>query len=189
MLPRFGPADALPYARKLRERGQLVAFDPSWDPAGWTAETRAGTLALLSEIDVYLPNEPELLHLTGAADLDSAVTQVAALAGEVVVKRGAGGALYARGDVRIAVPGFPVEAVNTIGAGDVFDAAYLYARRQGWPPEQRLCYANALAAMVVSQRGTRVYPDADAVDAFIATHAVDEPVLVGGQHDAACAHA
>ena len=133
LLPRFGPAAALPYAKRLRGRGQVVAFDPSWDPAGWSESTRAGTLALLPEIDVYLPNEPELLHLTGKDCLDDAIAIVAALAGELIVKRGADGALYVRGNERIAVPGFPVEAANTIGAGDVFDAAYLYARRSGWP--------------------------------------------------------
>ena len=189
LLPQFGPRDALPYARRLRERGQLVAFDPSWDPAGWTDETRAGTLELLREIDVYLPNEPELLHLTGAPNLDEAVARVVALAGEVVVKRGADGALYARGDERVSAPGFPVEAVNTIGAGDVFDSGYLYARRQGWLPEQRVRFANALAAMVVSQRGKRVYPDAGAVEAFIAAHSAEASVFVGGELDAARAHA
>ena len=72
-----------------------------------------------------------------------------------------------RGNERIAVPGFPVDAVNTVGAGDVFDAAYLYARRLGWPPVERLRFANALAAMVVSQRGERIYPDADSVMRFM----------------------
>lgn len=189
LLPQFGPSAALPYARRLRERGQLVAFDPSWDPAGWTAETRAGTLALLPAIDVYLPNETELSHLTGEASLDDAVALVAGLAGEVVVKRGVDGALFARGDERITVPGFPIEAVNTIGAGDVFDAAYLYARRQTWPPEQRLRFANALAAMVVSQRGRRVYPDAEAVEAFIREHTAEGLALVGDGLDAARTHA
>jgi sugar/nucleoside kinase (ribokinase family) len=189
LLPKFGPAEAMPYARRLGQRGQIVAFDPSWDPAGWIAETRAGTLALLAEVDVYLPNETELLHLTGDSRLDAAVELVAGLAGEVVVKRGADGALFARGEERVSVRGFPIEAVNTIGAGDVFDAAYLYARRQGWAPEQRLRFANALAAMVVSQHGKRVYPDAAAVEAFIQAHAADGHTLVGGQHDAARAHA
>jgi ribokinase len=189
LLPKFGPTEAIPYARRLGQRGQIVAFDPSWDPAGWTAETRAGTLALLTEVDVYLPNETELLHLTGDSRLDDAVALVAGLAGEVVVKRGAMGALYARDDERVAVPGYSVDAVNTIGAGDVFDSAYLYGRRQGWPPEQRLRFANALAAMVISQRGKRVYPAAESVEAFISAHAVGAQVVVGGQHDAARAHA
>lgn len=163
LLPRFGAAEALLYARTVRARGQLVVFDPSWDPAGWGAQTRADTLALLAAVDVYLPNELELLHLTGASDVEAAVEIVAGLAGEVVVKRGAEGALYAAGPTRIAVPALPVAAVNTIGAGDVFDMGYLFARRQGWAPEARLRFACALAAMVVVQVGPRRYPDAAAI--------------------------
>jgi sugar/nucleoside kinase (ribokinase family) len=170
VLPRFGPAEALPYATALRARGQLVAFDPSWDPAGWSEANRAATLALLPEVDVYIPNEPELLHLIGKDCLDNAIAVVAALAGEVIVKRGADGAVYACGDERISSPGFPIDAVNTIGAGDVFDAGYLYARRIGWPPVERLRFANALAAQVVSQRGARTYPDAESVLRFMREH-------------------
>jgi sugar/nucleoside kinase (ribokinase family) len=165
LLPRFGPEAILPYAAMLRRRGQLVAFDPSWDPAGWPKTTRDATLALLREVDVYLPNSAELLALTGATDLDRAVDQVAALAGEVVVKLGPEGALFARGSERVRVPAATVDAVSTIGAGDVFDAAYLAARRRGLAPEQRLRFANTAAALVIVQPPPRRYPTVADIDA------------------------
>jgi ribokinase len=167
LLPAFGPRALIPYAAELRMRGHTVAFDPSWDPAGFPESTRDATLALLPEIDVYLPNDAELLALTGADSLDAAIDMVAPLAGEVVVKRGPDGALFARGAERIAAPGFPVDVVNTIGAGDVFDTAYLHARRRGLPPAERLAFANATAALVVSQPPPRVYPDASAIEAAL----------------------
>jgi sugar/nucleoside kinase (ribokinase family) len=167
LLPRLGPADILPYARHVRERGQLVVFDPSWDPGGWNEATRRATLDLLRAVDVYLPNETELMHLTGTSDCDAAIDAVSGLAAELVVKRGAAGAAGVMDGERWSVPGFPVEAVNTIGAGDVFDVGYLFARRQGMPPQERLRFACALAAMVVSQPGSRVYPDAASVAHFI----------------------
>lgn len=170
LLPRFGPADALPYAEGLRARGQTVVFDPSWDPSGWGEATRRDTLALLRAVDVYLPNEEELTRLTGTPGWEAALNAVAGLAGETVLKRGPAGAVYLSGGERISHPGFPVDAVNTIGAGDVFDAGYLHARRLGRPPVERLRFANALAAMVVSQPGARVYPDAAAVERFAAEH-------------------
>lgn len=173
LLPRFSPADLLPYARGLRARGQVVAFDPSWDPGGWGERTRRDTLALLDAVDVYLPNEEELTRLTGTTSLDAALAAVAPLAGEIVVKRGAGGAVYAHGAERAAVDAFPVAAVNTIGAGDVFDVGYLFARRQDWSPEDRLRFANALAARVVAQSGPRSYPDAAAVQAVMAGDSPD----------------
>jgi sugar/nucleoside kinase (ribokinase family) len=163
LLPRLGPADVLPLARAARARGQRVWFDPSWDPAGWTDQTRTETLALLQEVDIYLPNEAELLRLTGTDSLAAALDMTTALSGEVVVKRGAEGALFASGAVRVSVPGLPIRAVNTIGAGDIFDIGYLYGRRRGWEPEQRLYFANALAANVIAQLGARQYPDATTV--------------------------
>ena len=167
LLPRFGPADARRYAEFLRARGQIVAFDPSWDPKGWGEQTRRETLDLLAAVDVYLPNDTELMHLTGEATWEAALDTVAGIAGETVLKRGADGAVYAKDDERISVSGFPVDAVNSVGAGDVFDAAYLYGRRLGWAPADRLTFACALAAMVVSQTGERVYPDAASVRRFV----------------------
>jgi len=155
------------YAEFLRARGQIVAFDPSWDPKGWGEQTRRQTLDLLSAVDVYLPNDTELMHLTGQTSWEAALDVVAGIAGETILKRGADGAVYARSQERIAVPGFPVDAVNTVGAGDVFDAAYLYGRRMGWSPTDRLTFACAVAAMVVSQTGERIYPDPASVMRFV----------------------
>ncbi len=167
LLPRFTPADLLPYARKLRARGQVVAFDPSWDPSGWGQMTREDTLTLLPAVDIYLPNDEELVRLTGAATWEAALSAVEGLAGETVVKRGADGAVYASGADRVAVGAFPLNAVNTIGAGDAFDVGYLFARRQGWEPERRLRFACALAGMVVAQPDRRAYPTAGQVEAFM----------------------
>lgn len=169
LLPNFSPDLLLPYARRLRARGQTVAFDPSWDPAGWGEASRRVTLALLPEVDLYLPNDEELTHLTGAATWQAALDAVADLPGETVLKRGAAGAVYARGRERVEVPGFPIDAANTIGAGDVFDVAYLLARRRAWPPARRLRFACAVAALVVAQAGPRRYPDEATVEAFLAT--------------------
>ncbi len=173
LLPRLAPSDVLSYAAAARGRGQLVAFDPSWDPAGWGEQTRHDTYRLLHTVDVYLPNEEELTHLTGHADWRRALREVAAIAGEVVLKRGAAGAVYANSEGWVEVPGFQVNAVNTIGAGDVFDAGYLFGRRMGWAPQQRLQFACALAAIVVSQPGERTYPEAATVLAFLRQHIPD----------------
>jgi sugar/nucleoside kinase (ribokinase family) len=170
LLPRFTPRDAAPYARMLRERGQLVVFDPSWDPGGWHDRTRADTLALLEHVDLFLPNEEELLHLTRASSVDAALATIHAHAPltSTVVKRGARGALAVAGDEVIEVPGLPIDAVNTIGAGDVFDIAFLYARRRAWDTRRYLEFACAAAAFVVAQSGPRAYPDEATVHAFAA---------------------
>jgi len=166
LLPRFSPVAALPHARKLRARGQTVVFDPGWDPAGWGEPTLRDTLALLHEVDIYLPNEEEICHLTGTETWEAAVRMVAGAAQEIVVKRGAAGAVYVSVTEQIEVPGLPIQAVNTVGAGDVFDMAFLYARRQRWAPRRSLEFACACAAYVVAQPGTRHYPTANEVLIF-----------------------
>lgn len=173
LLPRLTPLDVLPYARKAKERGQLVVFDPSWDPAGWPDATRAATYALLAAVDVYLPTEEELVRLTGRADWHEAVHEVRELAPEIVLKRGRDGAIAVCGAEQVAVPSFPVPAANTIGAGDVFDVGYLFARRQGWSLKHRTEFACALAALVVAQPGDRIYPTAHDVLAFLCDHSHD----------------
>ncbi len=167
LLPHLSPSSVLPCARRARARGQVTVFDPSWDPSGWGERTRRTTYELLHEVDVYLPNEEELTRLTGRSSWREALEEVRGMAGEVVLKRGAEGAVYASGSELVEVPGFRVEAVNTIGAGDVFDAGYLYARRMGWPPERRLELASALAAIVISQAAERAYPDPATVLEFV----------------------
>lgn len=166
LLPQCTPLQMRDYARMARARGQLVAFDPSWDPCGWTAPMREETRTLLSDVDVYLPNQQELCRVTATSSWERGLDEVRGLATETVIKRGADGAVFASAEEIIEVPGLPVEAINTIGAGDVFDAAYLYGRRRAWPPKERLTFACAYAAHVIAQRGERQYPDEDAVHAY-----------------------
>jgi len=162
LLPRLGPAEAVQIARDARNRGQLVVFDPSWDPAGWPDDTRRATFDLLGLVDLYLPNEAELLGLTGAASWEAGLEAVAQYCPEVVVKRGGAGATAQAGGVRTERAALPVTAADTIGAGDSFDIAYLWARRRGWPMERRLDFANAYAGVVVSSSNRNAFPDQQA---------------------------
>jgi len=170
LLPRFTPGLAVGYARRLRERGQRVVFDPSWDPGGWTAQTRGETFALLEHVDCYLPNEQELCGLTGTATWQDGVAALEGRGGQVVVKRGAGGAVSVQGNEVIDVPGLPIEAKNTIGAGDVFDMGFLYGKRLAWETDRCLRFACATAGAVIVQEGSRTYPDEAAIWAFDAAH-------------------
>lgn len=167
LLPQLGPGDIREYARAAQAREQVVVFDPSWDPSGWSDQVRQETLDVLQVVDIYMPNDQELCRLTTHAEWPDAARALGDFTGELVIKRGAYGACYVSGSEWVETAGFGVEAVNTIGAGDVFDMGYLYARRAGWAPPQRLEFACALAALVVSQRGTRHYPSVSAVSMFL----------------------
>lgn len=173
LLPAFSPKLVTPYAERIRKRGQTVVFDPSWDPGGWTRETRQETLALLEHVDLFVPNEEEVCRLMETATWQDAVSRIDMPDLQVVVKRGALGAVSISGDDVVECPGLPVQAINTIGAGDVFDVAYLYGRRNGWDVKRCLEFACATAAFVIAQSGKRSYPDELAVWTFAESSRTD----------------
>ena len=86
----------------------------------------------------------------------------------LVLKRGDRGArLYLNGS-HLDVPGYPVEIVNTVGAGDGFASGFIFGWAQGWGWEEAARFANACGALVVSRHGcARALPYRSKVEAFI----------------------
>ena len=114
--------------RRARSLGLTTSLDTNWDPS---AEWR-GFDDLLRLVDVFLPNEAECCAIARAPHLPDALEKLSALAGLVAVKRGADGALLRRGAQIIAAAPIPVKVVDTVGAGDSFDAGFLYGYLSGW---------------------------------------------------------
>jgi ribokinase len=116
----------------LKGRGVTVSLDTNWSPLGdWDA-----VRAVLPYVDVFLPNEGEALQISGKDDLDQAGGWLAGVTGLTVIKCGAQGAVAFRGKERwqFAVPQALLEdlrIVDTTGAGDNFDAGFMFAWLQG----------------------------------------------------------
>lgn len=106
--------------------------------------------SLLPDVDYLFCNEHELAVCTGTADVEASLGALfEAGARCLVLKRGRRGATVCTPDGRLDVPGFDVPAPSTIGAGDAFDAGFLFGVQQAWPPAQAARFANAVAALVV----------------------------------------
>ena len=106
----------------------------------------AVTIAILAE------HVPEAV--TGEADLERAMRKLRRLQpGMICVTRGARGAVLLDGDRFYDEPAFPVDAVDTTGAGDVFRGAFIYALLNGEDPEGILRFANAAAAISCTRAG------------------------------------
>ena len=115
--------------RKAKSHGLTTSLDTNWDPAEqWT-----GVHNLLPLTDVFLPNENEACALMNTAEVEAAAHHLASKAGVVTVKMGAQGGLAASGDMLVQAPAIPVEVVDTVGAGDTFDAGFIYGFLAGWP--------------------------------------------------------
>lgn len=165
LLPEFSVREAVEVAKEQRELGKKIYFDPSWDPNGWKEETREQTYHLLQHVDVFMPNETEICHLTGKADWQSAVSVVSRYCGEIVVKLGAEGAAVLKdGQLTRMHWDNKVEVMDTTGAGDMFDMGYLLASRRGESMEYRLRFANELASAVISQKDRENYPSLEQIE-------------------------
>ncbi|WP_245239437.1 PfkB family carbohydrate kinase, partial [Streptomyces sp. MZ04] len=114
-----------------RARGVPVSVDPA--SAGFLTDLGVDRfLAATDGVDVLLPSEDEARLLTGVPDLADAAVKLSRQFPAVVAKRGAAGALVARGgEVRGKVPALPAVAHDSTGAGDAFTGAFLASRLGG----------------------------------------------------------
>jgi sugar/nucleoside kinase (ribokinase family) len=132
--------------------GVTISLDPNWDPSGsWS-----GFEDLLKQVDVFLPNENEALALTGVQDRGSAIKKLSHLCGLVTIKSGKQGAIARRGKETIFLPALPVEVVDTVGAGDTFDAGFLFGYINGWGLERSLRLAISCGSLSTRAAGGTV---------------------------------
>jgi ribokinase len=126
---------------------------------------------LLSRVSVLTPNVSEAELLTGTSPLDRTALDDAAAAllvagiGAVIITLGAEGVLVATNERRERIAGWPVDAVDTTGAGDVFTGALAAALAEGKPLLAAARFANAAAAISVTRRGAQ--PSAPRRDAIV----------------------
>ncbi|WP_102957720.1 carbohydrate kinase family protein [Mangrovicella endophytica] len=135
-------------------KGVDVALDTGWPLMGWTDAVRAQALSWLPRCRFLLLNEIEAASLSGISDRDEAGVALRARMAEggiVVTKLGPDGAraLGAGGEVHQA-PAPAVEVVDTIGAGDVFNAGFLLAIAERRGLTEALVLGTRLASRAVS---------------------------------------
>jgi sugar/nucleoside kinase (ribokinase family) len=149
---------------QAQQAGMTTSLDPGWDPRGeWFRELER----VIDHVDILLPNETEAAHLSGIEDPEDALEWLAERVPTVAIKLGAEGAIGARGTDRARAPVVPVNPVDTTGAGDSFNAGFLYGHIHGWTLESSLrlgCACGSLSTRGLG--GTTTQPTLDeAVDA------------------------
>jgi sugar/nucleoside kinase (ribokinase family) len=103
--------------------------------------------------DVFFPNEREACALAGAASVDQAVERLKDKVNTLAVKLGPYGSIGATRGEKRQVPAFPVTVVDTVGAGDSFDAGFIYGFLLGWPLEKNLKVATVCGALSTTAAG------------------------------------
>jgi ribokinase len=161
------PLDTVAYTFDLcKEAGVPVMLDPA--PAAPLSD------GAFPQIAWFTPNETEAaFYLGSAANVESTTKWLheKGLRG-VVLKRGAEGAFVSvAGEKAAWVKPFPVQAIDTVAAGDCFNGAFAVALLEDRDPWAAARFANAAAAISVTRRGAQAsMPSRADVDAFLAAN-------------------
>lgn len=135
--------------RRAHSLGLTTSLDTNYDPS----EKWIGFDELLSATNVFLPNEREAVSLSGESNLDLAAAELGSRVETLAIKLGAEGALGVRGGVRIRVASIPVKVIDTVGAGDSFDAGFIYGYLHQWSLEKSLRLACVCGALSTQRAG------------------------------------
>jgi len=136
--------------RELKQRGLTISLDTNDDPDGrWN-----GVLdELLPYVDILLPNDDEVCRIAQRKSVSEALDILGTTVPLIAVKCGSKGAVLQHRSQRTSVPGLTVEPVDTIGAGDSFNAGFLAAWLGGGSPEECAVSGNITGALSTQRPG------------------------------------
>ncbi len=130
--------------------GLSTSLDTNWDP---DEQWDRALFEVLPHVDVFLPNEEEALRIARDDTIEAALETLAQHANTVVIKRGKNGAVAKQRGTTIKAKGFEVKPVDAVGAGDSFDAGFVFKWLRGGDLRQCLEFGNMCGALSVTQAG------------------------------------
>jgi len=154
--------------RRLKAAGLTISLDTNDDPAD---EWQSGAQQILPLVDVFLPNQREAQKITRSISLSEALDKLTKLVPLVVVKLGSCGAIACRGAERLSSPAIETDSLDSVGAGDSFDAGFLHAFVRGENLKTCLENGNLAGALSVTRRGgTEAFRDGKHRQHFLSQH-------------------
>jgi len=150
---------------RARRAGLTTSLDTGFDPS---EKWDSGLQAVLRESDLFFPNEVELRAIAGCDDPAEGLRRMENGRTRVVAKLGRDGAMTLEGDRVLHVPAFPVETIDTTGAGDSFNAGFLQRWLAGAPLPECLRLGAACGALsTLGLGGTARQPTLAEAEALI----------------------
>ena len=151
LYPNLWRKRAAPLFKTAKRKGLLVSADPQMSATGkWSAPFRG----ILQHLDLLLLDEEEARKVSRRNRiLDAVESLLRGGVGIVAVKTGARGCVVGRGDEVFKVRAYGVRPVSTIGAGDAFDAAFIYGLLQNWSLRRTAQFANVAGAISTTAYG------------------------------------
>ena len=154
--------------QRLKSKGLTISLDTNDDPDDrWDSDLRE----ILRHVDVFLPNEREACKAAGTEDLDAAIRKLSDWVPLLVVKLGKKGAVALRGGARFPSPPLQVTPIDTVGAGDSFDAGFLHEFVRGSDLATCLASGNRAGALSTTRPGgTEAFRDTEHRQKFLSGH-------------------
>jgi sugar/nucleoside kinase (ribokinase family) len=135
---------------RAHEGGLSVSLDTNYDPF---KEWHDSLDQLLEKVDIFLPNSVECRGIAGMSNLEQAVDYFRTRVKYLGVKLGEKGALLCFDQKKYSVQPISVNVVDTIGAGDTFDAGFIYGYLAGWEPRRILKFATVCGSLSTRKAG------------------------------------
>lgn len=148
--------------KKAKNAGLTTSLDVQWDPSEkWDLDLRK----VLPSVDVFIPNEIELQKLTNQNNLELAIENIKNICKYTVVKCGNKGSILSYNNkITVKKPFLNKNVMDTIGAGDSFNAGYISKFVKGRPPEECQVFGNLMGAVSTTKPGgTGAFEDLDKV--------------------------
>lgn len=161
--------DIPPLLQRLKNNGVTVSLDCNDDPDDRWDEI---IVEALRYVDVFLPNAREAMKVARTDDLEAAMSKLSKIVPVLVVKLGAEGARVRHGNEELFSPGLKVNVVDTVGAGDSFDAGFIHEFIRGSDLTTCLAAGNLAGALSTTRPGgTEAFRDVKHRQAFYKNHA------------------
>jgi fructokinase/2-dehydro-3-deoxygluconokinase len=152
-------AKGIPVSLDLNIRNEMWGYDD---------ETRATFERAVSLSDVVFGNaEEEICLVARNSSIDQALNTLSAGNRTIIARIGADGAYVSASSQLTHVPGFEVEVVDTLGAGDAFDGGFITARMEGLAVTESVRWGNAVAALKIGRSSGRGTPRRHELTTFL----------------------
>ena len=140
----------------LHENGSTVVFDLNVraETYGMNHDRRAAYERMIAASDIVIGSGPEEFNaITGEADMERSVRKLAGQGHKIIARDGRKPVIVASGEDWETVPTEAVFVLQTIGAGDTFNGAFLHALNEGLTLSASVKFANEVAAYMISTPG------------------------------------
>lgn len=158
-------ASSIPaFLQQAHDRGIRILMDINYRPETIKADQKLFRQAVALS-DILLGSiDDDLLPLSGCTTLEEAVEK---LSNPVIIARDSSGARVFEGNRSFKVSSFPVKVKDSTGAGDAFNAGFIYGTIKGYPLADCSLFGCACAALCIQKEGARSLPDEKQLSDFI----------------------